>query len=68
MCKSYCCFHINICIYYAGHSNSDYKYSIQLYTDYEPTSMESIQSQDHPDVETHQRVEEVNINVNNEFI
>lgn len=54
MCKFHCCFHINICKYYAGHPDSDCEYSIQLYTDYEPISMAANQAHAHTYIETPQ--------------
>lgn len=48
MCKPHRCPHIattgNICIYCPGGPDSDFEYSTQSYTGYEPTSMRAIRA------------------------
>ncbi|CAF0949335.1 unnamed protein product [Brachionus calyciflorus] len=49
MCKPHRCPHIamtgNICVYCPGGPDSDFEYSTQSYTGYEPTSMRAIRAQ-----------------------
>lgn len=48
MCKPHRCPHINftgnICVYCPGGPDSDFEYSTQSYTGYEPTSMRAIRA------------------------
>jgi len=48
MCKPHRCPHINmtgnICVYCPGGPDSDFEYSTQSYTGYEPTSMRASKS------------------------
>ncbi|CAG8614767.1 7795_t:CDS:2, partial [Paraglomus occultum] len=52
MCKPHRCPHIamtgNVCVYCPGGSDSDFEYSTQSYTGYEPTSMRAIRARYHP--------------------
>ena len=52
MCKPHRCPHIattgNICIYCPGGPDSDFEYSTQSYTGYEPTSMRAIRARYDP--------------------
>ncbi|ORZ34809.1 hypothetical protein BCR44DRAFT_115646 [Catenaria anguillulae PL171] len=52
MCKPHRCPHIamtgNICVYCPGGPDSDFEYSTQSYTGYEPTSMRAIRSRYNP--------------------
>ncbi|KAJ8960739.1 hypothetical protein NQ318_020032 [Aromia moschata] len=63
MCKPHRCPHINmtgnICVYCPGGPDSDFEYSTQSYTGYEPTSMRAIRARYDPYVQTRQRVEQL---------
>lgn len=64
MCKPHRCPHINftgnICVYCPGGPDSDFEYSTQSYTGYEPTSMRAIRARYDPYVQTRHRVDQVN--------
>ncbi|NWT45745.1 ELP3 protein, partial [Chroicocephalus maculipennis] len=64
MCKPHRCPHINftgnICVYCPGGPDSDFEYSTQSYTGYEPTSMRAIRARYDPYLQTRHRVEQVN--------
>nr|CAG4641518.1 EOG090X02DF [Eurycercus lamellatus] len=63
MCKPHRCPHINmtgnICVYCPGGPDSDFEYSTQSYTGYEPTSMRAIRARYNPYLQTRQRVEQL---------
>uniref|UniRef100_UPI000B4DB472 elongator complex protein 3-like n=1 Tax=Lonchura striata TaxID=40157 RepID=UPI000B4DB472 len=63
MCKPHRCPHINftgnICVYCPGGPDSDFEYSAQSYTGYEPTSMRAIRARYDPFLQTRQRLEQV---------
>lgn len=63
MCKPHRCPHIamtgNICVYCPGGPDSDFEYSTQSYTGYEPTSMRAIRSRYNPYLQTRNRVEQL---------
>ncbi|XP_055306124.1 elongator complex protein 3 [Sitodiplosis mosellana] len=63
MCKPHRCPHINmtgnICVYCPGGPDSDFEYSTQSYTGYEPTSMRAIRARYHPFLQTRHRVEQL---------
>ncbi|XP_028840469.1 elongator complex protein 3 [Denticeps clupeoides] len=63
MCKPHRCPHIsftgNICIYCPGGPDSDFEYSTQSYTGYEPTSMRAIRAHYDPYLQTRHRVEQL---------
>lgn len=63
MCKPHRCPHINmtgnICVYCPGGPDSDFEYSTQSYTGYEPTSMRAIRARYDPYVQTKSRVEQL---------
>uniref|UniRef100_A0AAR2INC4 Elongator complex protein 3 n=1 Tax=Pygocentrus nattereri TaxID=42514 RepID=A0AAR2INC4_PYGNA len=63
MCKPHRCPHIsftgNICVYCPGGPDSDFEYSTQSYTGYEPTSMRAIRARYDPYLQTRHRVEQV---------
>lgn len=65
MCKPHRCPHINmtgnICVYCPGGPDSDFEYSTQSYTGYEPTSMRAIRARYDPYLQTRHRIEQVNI-------
>uniref|UniRef100_A0AC35TXM0 Elongator complex protein 3 n=1 Tax=Rhabditophanes sp. KR3021 TaxID=114890 RepID=A0AC35TXM0_9BILA len=60
MCKPHRCPHINftgnICVYCPGGPDSDFEYSTQSYTGYEPTSMRAIRARYNPFVQTRNRL------------
>ncbi|KAJ8569109.1 hypothetical protein ON010_g6151 [Phytophthora cinnamomi] len=60
MCKPHRCPHIamtgNICVYCPGGPDSDFEYSTQSYTGYEPTSMRAIRARYDPALQTRHRV------------
>ncbi|RWS09376.1 elongator complex protein 3-like protein [Dinothrombium tinctorium] len=60
MCKPHRCPHINftgnICVYCPGGPDSDFEYSTQSYTGYEPTSMRAIRAHYNPYLQTHNRL------------
>jgi elongator complex protein 3 len=49
----------NICIYCPGGPDSDFEYSTQSYTGYEPTSMRAIRARYNPYIQTRDRVEQL---------
>lgn len=51
----------NICVYCPGGPDSDFEYSTQSYTGYEPTSMRAIRARYNPFLQTRHRVEQVKI-------
>eukprot|EP00002_Diphylleia_rotans_P020710 TRINITY_DN4019_c0_g1_i4.p1 TRINITY_DN4019_c0_g1~~TRINITY_DN4019_c0_g1_i4.p1 ORF type:complete len:554 (-),score=104.04 TRINITY_DN4019_c0_g1_i4:1122-2783(-) len=63
MCKPHRCPHIamtgNICVYCPGGPDSDFEYSTQSYTGYEPTSMRAIRSRYNPYSQTRQRIDQL---------
>lgn len=63
MCKPHRCPHIaltgNICIYCPGGPDSDFEYSTQSYTGYEPTSMRAIRARYNPFIQTKDRIEQL---------
>ncbi|XP_037085730.1 elongator complex protein 3 [Pollicipes pollicipes] len=63
MCKPHRCPHIsmtgNICAYCPGGPDSDFEYSTQSYTGYEPTSMRAIRARYNPYLQTRHRVEQL---------
>ncbi|KAL8184991.1 UNVERIFIED_CONTAM: Elongator subunit [Gekko kuhli] len=65
MCKPHRCPHINftgnICVYCPGGPDSDFEYSTQSYTGYEPTSMRAIRARYDPYLQTRHRVEQVKV-------
>lgn len=60
MCKPHRCPHIaltgNVCVYCPGGPDSDFEYSTQAYTGYEPTSMRAIRARYNPYMQTQARV------------
>lgn len=63
MCKPHRCPHIaytgNICVYCPGGPDSDFEYSTQSYTGYEPTSMRAIRARYDPYEQARGRVEQL---------
>ncbi|KAK9866737.1 hypothetical protein WJX84_004414 [Apatococcus fuscideae] len=63
MSKPHRCPHIattgNICVYCPGGPDSDFEYSTQSYTGYEPTSMRAIRARYHPYVQARTRVDQL---------
>lgn len=63
MCKPHRCPHINmtgnICVYCPGGPDSDFEYSTQSYTGYEPTSMRAIRAHYNPYLQTRSRLEQL---------
>eukprot|EP01038_Epipyxis_sp_PR26KG_P013239 gene13239-17744_t len=63
MCKPHRCPHIaltgNVCVYCPGGPDSDFEYSTQAYTGYEPTSMRAIRARYHPYSQTRGRVDQL---------
>lgn len=63
MCKPHRCPHIsftgNICVYCPGGPDSDFEYSTQSYTGYEPTSMRAIRARYDPFLQTKHRVDQL---------
>ncbi|PIA12775.1 histone acetyltransferase ELP3 [Coemansia reversa NRRL 1564] len=63
MCKPHRCPHIamtgNICVYCPGGPDSDFEYSTQSYTGYEPTSMRAIRARYDPYEQAKNRVEQL---------
>lgn len=63
MCKPHRCPHIamtgNICVYCPGGPDSDFDYSTQSYTGYEPTSMRAIRARYDPFLQTKHRLEQL---------
>ncbi|KAK9446716.1 uncharacterized protein V1518DRAFT_423360 [Limtongia smithiae] len=65
MCKPHRCPHIaytgNICVYCPGGPDSDFEYSTQSYTGYEPTSMRAIRARYDPTEQARGRVEQLRL-------
>lgn len=65
MCKPHRCPHIsftgNVCVYCPGGPDSDFEYSTQAYTGYEPTSMRAIRSRYDPLLQTRDRVSQLKL-------
>ncbi|ADM12041.1 histone acetyltransferase [Encephalitozoon intestinalis ATCC 50506] len=63
MCKPHRCPHIaltgNICVYCPGGPDSDFEYSTQSYTGYEPTSMRAIRSRYDPFEQARERLKQL---------
>lgn len=63
MSKPHRCPHIattgNICVYCPGGPDSDFEYSTQSYTGYEPTSMRAIRARYDPHVQVRSRVDQL---------
>ena len=63
MSKPHRCPHIsttgNICIYCPGGPDSDFEYSTQSYTGYEPTSMRAIRARYNPYIQTRDRIDQL---------
>lgn len=63
MSKPHRCPHIamtgNVCCYCPGGPDSDFEYSTQAYTGYEPTSMRAIRARYHPYSQTRGRVDQL---------
>ncbi|KAG5454922.1 Elongator subunit [Clonorchis sinensis] len=63
MCKPHRCPHIamtgNVCVYCPGGPDSDFEYSTQSYTGYEPTSMRAIRARYNPYIQTRHRIEQL---------
>ncbi len=63
MCKPHRCPHIamtgNICVYCPGGPDSDFEYSTQAYTGYEPTSMRAIRARYHPYEQARSRIDQL---------
>ncbi|KAL6072818.1 Elongator subunit [Balamuthia mandrillaris] len=63
MCKPHRCPHIamtgNICVYCPGGPDSDFEYSTQAYTGYEPTSMRAIRARYNPYLQTRNRIDQL---------
>lgn len=63
MCKPHRCPHIamtgNVCVYCPGGPDSDFEYSTQSYTGFEPTSMRAIRARYSPYLQTRGRVDQL---------
>jgi len=63
MSKPHRCPHIamtgNVCVYCPGGPDSDFEYSTQAYTGYEPTSMRAIRARYHPFSQTRGRLDQL---------
>lgn len=63
MCKPHRCPHIamtgNICVYCPGGPDSDFEYSTQAYTGYEPTSMRAIRARYNPYEQARGRIDQL---------
>ncbi|KAK4337178.1 hypothetical protein RND71_043494 [Anisodus tanguticus] len=63
MCKPHRCPHIHytkaVCVYCPGGPDSDFEYSTQSYTGYEPTSMRAIQARYDPYIQTKNRIDQL---------
>ncbi|XP_042902303.1 elongator complex protein 3 [Parasteatoda tepidariorum] len=63
MCKPHRCPHINmtgnVCVYCPGGPDSDFEYSTQSYTGYEPTSMRAIRARYNPFLQTRNRLDQL---------
>lgn len=64
MSKPHRCPHIawtgNVCVYCPGGPDSDFEYSTQSYTGYEPTSMRAIRARYNPYLQTKHRLDQLN--------
>ena len=49
----------NVCVYCPGGPDSDFEYSTQAYTGYEPTSMRAIRARYHPFSQTRGRLDQL---------
>ncbi len=49
----------NICVYCPGGPDSDFEYSTQAYTGYEPTSMRAIRARYNPYLQTRNRIDQL---------
>ena len=62
MCKPHRCPHVsftgNICVYCPGGPDSDFEYSTQSYTGYEPTSMRAIRARYNPYLQARHRLDQ----------
>lgn len=63
MCKPHRCPHVamtgNICVYCPGGPDSDFEYSTQSYTGYEPTSMRAIRARYDPYEQARGRIDQL---------
>lgn len=63
MCKPHRCPHLsftgNVCVYCPGGPDSDFEYSTQAYTGYEPTSMRAIRARYDPYLQTRARMDQL---------
>ena len=63
MCKPHRCPHLALtgstCLYCPGGPDSDFEYSTQSYTGYEPTSMRAIRARYDPFLQTKDRIEQL---------
>lgn len=63
MCKPHRCPHItytgNVCVYCPGGPDSDFEYSTQSYTGFEPASMRAIRARYDPYIQTKGRIEQL---------
>jgi len=63
MCRPHRCPHIavtgGVCVYCPGGPDSDFEYSTQAYTGYEPTSMRAIRARYHPVLQARARIEQL---------
>lgn len=63
MCKPHRCPHIamtgGVCVYCPGGVDSDFEYSTQAYTGYEPTSMRAIRARYHPLIQSRSRIDQL---------
>jgi len=63
MCKPHRCPHIeftgNICVYCPGGPDSDFEYSTQSYTGFEPTSMRAIRARYDPYLQARHRIDQL---------
>jgi elongator complex protein 3 len=63
MCKPHRCPHIattgSVCVYCPGGPDSDFEYSTQAYTGFEPTSMRAIRARYNPYFQTRSRVDQL---------
>ncbi|KAL3317759.1 Elongator subunit [Cichlidogyrus casuarinus] len=63
MCKPHRCPHIqmtgNVCVYCPGGPDSDFEYSTQSYTGYEPTSMRAIRARYDPFMQARHRIDQL---------
>jgi elongator complex protein 3 len=50
----------NVCVYCPGGPDSDFEYSTQSYTGYEPTSMRAIRARYNPYLQTRNRIDQLN--------